>query len=114
MDAVQLPMFIDPDEIIEGTHNGDWDSVDLRGDPDILWQDKRVEAFHNGTLNSVAENGVLIPVVGLLSRWNWNHLKLGNGHHRTICASITGQLLPIIWDDRGNTWADQDWSGQHD
>lgn len=112
-DAVgQLPMFLDPADIIERVSDGTWGSVDYVDDG---YAHKLAEGEASNLCDSIAREGVQQPVV----LWLQPHERVttGNGHHRTACAAALGQLVPVIWSDHGymgftfTGYTDHGWTG---
>lgn len=101
MEAVpdQLTLFVDPNEVLDAIHYGDWQAHDASFYDDLedLWVTKLYEAVDNGTYDSIAEIGVNKPVV-LSFNYNDRYVKLGNGHHRIAAAADLGlPYVPVVW-----------------
>lgn len=99
--GAQLPLFLDPAEIIEETYAGHWGSVDepAYGDIDTLWQSKGAEGWQGyKSYAPIEEWEVFRPVTLVLERWGITSPAVGNGHHRVIYASQAGlQFVPVVW-----------------
>lgn len=99
----QLPMFINPHEIIQHTVNGEWGSVD-KVTSEIQWDDKlrsaRWGGNHDADLVDIKDWKVFLPITLMMKG---DHIMMGNGHHRVAMSDhMEMPLIPVLWDDQ--TW----------
>jgi hypothetical protein len=100
-DAEQLPMFLDPADIVANVEDGTWMSADHIDD--YTW--KLDEAQNNGLADSITRHGVKMPIVlappGTATWWSDpERVTTANGHHRTaVAADLAIPLVPVVWDE---------------
>jgi hypothetical protein len=121
----QLPMFINPAEVIENTVNGVWGSIDgintYTG-----WRYKLANALDYGGWTESAFEDIqswqaFTPITLMIEEgWSSPYVQIGNGHHRVATAEAVGmKLIPVVWseDSAFESYESQDgdpeWADRH-
>lgn len=99
-----LPMFVNPADIIDQVRQGNWTAADADGFGGDIFDLKLEEGQVGGLCDSIASDGVRMPIVVAFDTYKnrGDQPMQGNGHHRVACAASLGiELIPAVYTSGG-------------